>query len=171
MSHRFLFWITFVAMLIGDQLVKMWARNAADWVEGRTFWPLWPGVFEFTLTYNHGVAFGLLQGYGYLMAPVAILIAGGAAVYSWRKPEEPTGIHLGLALIATGAIGNLIDRVWKQKVTDMFHLSGINFPVFNIADVCITVGAGLLVLLWGLEGLRQGKHAEHAQNEPAPTEP
>jgi signal peptidase II len=48
--------------------------------------------------------------------------------------------------LAAGAIGNLIDRLWMQKVTDMFWFRPINFPVFNIADSCITVAAIILVV-------------------------
>jgi signal peptidase II len=167
MSRRIWFWLLFVLMLIADQVVKHWARTAAEGYEGRTFWPVWPGVFEFTLTYNQGVAFGMFQGYGHLLAPIAIVIAGGAAYYSWKHTHEPMAVHIGLALVATGAIGNLIDRLWMQKVTDMLHVTAINFPVFNVADVCITVGAGLLIIAWSIEGARAARHENAAAVPPA----
>lgn len=155
MNHRRLFWTVFLALLALDQGVKLWARASAGDVEGRTFWPLWPGVFELTLTFNEGVAFGMLQGKALLLTPIAIAIAAGAAYYSWRNAKEPTPVHLGMALVASGALGNLYDRLLHGRVTDMFHLRAINFPVFNVADACITVGAALLVVSWGVESVRR----------------
>lgn len=106
----------------------------------------WPGVFEFTLTYNKGIAFGLMQGMGVYMSPIAILIAVITAIYSYRNPRESLLTHLAVGMIGSGAIGNLIDRVWLGKVTDMFWFRLINFPVFNVADALISVGAVFMVL-------------------------
>ncbi|MCG9894901.1 MAG: signal peptidase II [Fimbriimonadaceae bacterium] len=147
MSRAFrLFLILFVVMLLVDQGSKWWAREAAMWVEGRSLYPLWPGVFELKLVYNRGVAFGMLQGKGVLMAPIALLMTGYAAWYSWKHPMERTLVHVVCGLLAAGAIGNMIDRLWLGKVTDMFWIRVINFPVFNVADVCITfAGVGMVL--------------------------
>jgi len=67
-------------------------------------------------------------------------------------PARPRLPHVALALVASGAVGNLIDRVWKQKVTDMFWFRAIDFPVFNIADACISVGVVLLFIAGFLPG-------------------
>lgn len=152
-------------LLAVDQAVKAWARGAL--VEGQSLNGPWPGVFELTLTYNKGIAFGLFQGVGVFFAPVAILIAGAAALYSYRHRTEPWPAHVGLALLASGAIGNLIDRVWLGKVTDMFWLRAIDFPVFNVADSCITVGAVLLGIAWILMPADKPEKVPVAQPEPA----
>lgn len=151
-------------MLVIDQAIKNWARLAADGVENNTFWPLWPNVFEFTLRYNKGVAFGMLSGIGQNLWPIALIITAFCIGANIKSAKEPLGVHLGLALVAAGAIGNLIDRLWLGHVTDMFHLRFIDFPIFNWADCCITVGAGLLVILWGLESVRK-PHASPAVAE------
>lgn len=155
-----LFLAIFGFTLILDQLVKGWARaalNNGDFFANTevigNLSPLpWPGVFELKLIYNRGVAFGLLDGKGYLMAPVGILIAGFCLWYSGKMPARPRLPHVALALVASGAVGNLIDRVWKQKVTDMFWFRAIDFPVFNIADACISVGVVLLFIAGFLPG-------------------
>lgn len=141
-----LFFSLSVGLLILDQLVKWWARSAAQGVEGRSIWAMWPGVFELKLVYNQGIAFGLFQGAGPFMAPVAIAMAVGAGWYSWKHRDEPAITHVTTGLLAAGAIGNLIDRLWMGKVTDMFWIRLINFPVFNIADICITFCAALLIV-------------------------
>lgn len=157
MKSRWVFWVLFLGLLVIDQLVKLWARHAAGDIPGHTFLPLWPNVFELTLTFNEGVAFGMFQGKAIFLTPIAILIAAGAAIYSWKHPKETLWVHAGMALVASGALGNLYDRLIHGRVTDMFHLRAINFPVFNVADICITVGAATLILAWSVESMTRDK--------------
>ena len=112
-----------VGLLVLDQLTKYWARHAAEFTEGRTIFPLWPGVFELKLIYNKGIAFGMLQGGGILLAPIAIIIAAAATYYSYRHPRQAKLVHVTMALLVSGAIGNLIDRLLMGKVTDMFWMA------------------------------------------------
>lgn len=147
-NRRVLFWVLFIGLLIVDQAVKAWARHAGADVDGRTFNSLWPGVFELTLVYNRGIAFGQLQGYGVLLAPIALAIAGGSIWYSLKHPTAPKVNHVIAALFASGALGNLYDRLMLGKVTDMFDFKLIHFPVFNVADACITVSGILMVFVW-----------------------
>jgi len=135
-----------VVLLVVDQLTKVWARHAAEFTEGRSLLAVWPGVFELKLVYNKGIAFGMLQGGGVLLAPIAIVIAGAATYYSFRQPRSARIVHVTMALLVSGAIGNLIDRLAMGKVTDMFWIRAINFPVFNVADICITTAGVLLAL-------------------------
>lgn len=170
MKHVRLFWVLFVVMLGLDQWTKHWARTQANGTVGNDFWPVWPNVFEFTLSYNEGVAFGMLSGFGKNLWPIAVIITGICAYTNFRSHKEPNGVHIGLSLVSAGAIGNLIDRLWLGKVTDMFHFRLIDFPVFNWADTCITIGAILLVIFWAFDGLRKPEAASQASppNEPNP---
>ncbi|MFN3683118.1 MAG: signal peptidase II [Fimbriimonadaceae bacterium] len=156
--HRALFLGTVLASVAVDQAVKFWVRSAL--IPAESLHLPWPGVFEITLAYNRGVAFGMLQGFGVYLFPIALAICVGAFVYSERHPHEPRASHLALALVAGGAIGNLIDRVALGKVTDMFWFRLIDFPVFNVADSCITVGT--ILLLW--RGYRSS--LGHAETRP-----
>lgn len=157
-DRRLVFWTLFVSLLVIDQIVKAWVRGAIP-QSGSISGKPWPGIFEITLTYNYGIAFGMLQGAGVLMAPIAIAIAGCAAYYSIRHPRETSLAHSAMALLAAGALGNLIDRVLFGRVTDMFWLrlgnitehwpiKSHDFPVFNVADACITVAAFALMTGW-----------------------
>ncbi|HUG09506.1 MAG TPA: signal peptidase II, partial [Opitutaceae bacterium] len=75
---------------------------------------------------------------------IAAVIAIGAAWYSLKHRHEPRSTHVTMALLCAGALGNLIDRIALGKVTDMFWFRAIDFPVFNVADVCITVAGVML---------------------------
>lgn len=170
-SKALFLWL-FLSLLSLDQLVKLWARVAAEGVEGRSIFPLWPGVFELKLVYNQGVAFGLLEGKGFWMFPIALAMAGFAAWHTWKHPDAPKIVHITTATLAAGAIGNMIDRVVAQKVTDMFWFRLINFPVFNIADVCITF-AGVMLVISALADLFRPKGEEPGpvlSSDPSPTE-
>jgi signal peptidase II len=164
LSRRNLFWILFVGMLALDQLVKLWARHAVDGREGASIYPLWPGVFELTLVYNPGIAFGQLQGYGVLLTPIAMAIAAGSIWYSHKHPHAAKVYHVVAALFAAGAIGNLIDRLWLGKVTDMFDFRLIKFPVFNVADACITISGAIMILLWIFEAFEERKSQKSADS-------
>ncbi len=143
------FGVVFTVFLILDQLVKAWTRSHFEVHQSPGF--PWPGVFELTLTYNKGIAFGMMQGLGVLFAPIALIITGGAGYFCWNHPHESRITHFALGLLASGAVGNLIDRIWLGQVTDMFWFRLIQFPVFNLADTCITVAAVLLAVRFMLE--------------------
>ena len=128
--------VGFVLLLIVDQLVKAWVRGNLRLEESRAWWP---GVFELRRTYNEGIAFGMLRGKGVWLTPVAVVIAVGAVWYVYRHPKESRWNHAAFGLLAAGAVGNLYDRVVMRQVTDMFWFRLIDFPVFNVADACITV--------------------------------
>lgn len=141
-----LFLVLSVVLIVIDQLVKLWARTTANGIEGNTLLALWPNVFELKLVFNKGVAFGMMQGAGIYLTPVAVGIAGLAGWYSFKHEEGSTSVHVTSALLAAGAIGNLVDRLAFGRVTDMFWIRAINFPVFNVADICITIAGAMFVL-------------------------
>ena len=145
-----------------DQALKAWARHVFDANLAALHSGPFPGFFEFTLTYNEGIAFGMFQGHGKFLAPVAILMSGGAVWYSLRHPRDPALAHVAMGLLAAGALGNLYDRMFLGKVTDMFYFRAINFPVFNVADSCITIAAVLLIYLWSVEAMVKPKPAPPA---------
>lgn len=158
------FFIIAVAALALDQAVKFAVRLAAEGVEGRSIAVLWPRVFELKLVYNEGIAFGMFQGAGVFLTPIAALIAFGAAWYSLKHPQESKASHTTMALLCAGAMGNLIDRVALGKVTDMFWVRAIDFPVFNVADACITV-AGFMLAISVLYELVHHKGREQEQEQ------
>lgn len=140
-----------VAVLLGiDQLTKYWAANVLA-VQGDVM--LWPNVFHFSYVENRGAAFGMMQNKQWFFISVTIIVLIFILWY-WRNiPNNKWGywMKFALVLIISGAIGNLIDRVMLGYVVDFLYFILIDFPVFNVADICVVVGVIILmpILLFG----------------------
>ena len=110
---------------------------------------LWDGVFELYYLENRGAAFGILQGQKavFLICTAVVLVL--IAFYYNRLPggRRYTLMRVVAVLLAAGALGNLIDRMRYSYVVDFLYFKLIDFPVFNVADCYVTVGAVLLAVL------------------------
>lgn len=136
-------WIIALLVLIIDQLSKIYAAQ----VLSKGALVLIPGVLELTYLKNTGAAWGMFQGarIPFILLTVAFLILC-LWFYKKKRGELTKLSRIILLLIFSGALGNLIDRVVLGYVRDMIYFSLINFPVFNVADSAIVIGAILLVL-------------------------
>lgn len=108
--------------------------------------PFWDGVFHFTHIRNTGMAFSMLEGgrwFFLVMTLAAFALMAVALKKKWVN--HPVGL-VALFMIAGGAVGNLIDRVWLGYVVDMIEVEFMRFAVFNVADCAVCVGAALLVI-------------------------
>ena len=112
-------------------------------------YPVIPGILSFTYLENRGAGFGILQGARWFFVAVTIATLIAIAYYYIKLPKKKpfNYVRIGLVIIAAGAIGNGIDRLLNGFVVDFLHLRFINFPVFNIADIYVTIGAVLLAVL------------------------
>lgn len=108
--------------------------------------PLIEDVFHLTYVENRGAAFGILQG-GLLF--FIIVAAAMAVVVVWllrTYKKRHTLMKLGLSFLCSGALGNTVDRIMQGYVVDFFDFRLIDFPVFNVADIFVCLGAGLLAV-------------------------
>ncbi len=124
-----------------DQIAK--AAIEAHLVTGQHVHVL--GPLGLTLSHNDGVAFGLAGGAGARLILVTLIALGVVGYLFARDPAKP-GMWVATGLVAGGALGNLADRIRADAVTDFIELP--SWPPFNLADVCITCGVVLLVLLY-----------------------
>jgi signal peptidase II len=111
--------------------------------------PIIKNVFELSYVENRGAAFGIMQNKG-LFFVITTFIILAFILYYYRKIPKGQKYNLlrwTLLVIVAGAIGNLIDRLYLGYVVDFFYFKLINFPVFNVADIYVTVGAILLLIL------------------------
>ena len=139
-----------------DQLVKKWTVTTFAAPVGSAVWTAdeaiagIPGVVEFTRVHNFGAAWSSFSGMRWLLIGVTVVLMA-VLVYLWAKKivRHPLG-KLSLALILSGGIGNLIDRVVNGYVVDTFNLTFMNYPVFNVADISVVAGAiaGAIYYLW-----------------------
>lgn len=134
--------IAIVCMVGLDQLVKYWAVTVLQGEPGRTI-PLIENVFHLTYVENRGAAFSVLQNQIWLFVLLTVIILC-AMVYAVRRKLIRTTLgYWSLYIIAGGAIGNLLDRVLRHYVVDLFDFRLIGFPVFNVADVFVCAGGVL----------------------------
>lgn len=146
------------ALLALDLLTKTWAQTNLKL--GNNIVVI-KDFFEITYHQNTGVAWSM--GEGGALTPIFLFISLAVSVYIiylWFK-ENDSILLLALSLILAGNLGNFIDRISLGFVRDMlsFNLFGYPFPVFNIADICLVVGFGVLFLHMFIEE-RKEKHHE-----------
>lgn len=136
-----------------DQVSKAWARTALAGGPA----PLVPGVLDLSLVMNTGAAFSIGSGSTWVFVILALVICAGAAVWVVRERQMPVSVAAALGAVAGGGVGNLIDRVVARQVTDFLATTFIDFPVFNVADIFVTCGVVIaLVLLWRWDAEREG---------------
>ena len=131
-------------VVLVDQATKHWAVTTLS--NGETIDVVW--TLQFNLAFNNGMAFSQGRGFGPLIAVVA------TAVIVWLlislRPESSRMSTIGMGLLIGGAAGNLIDRLFRGDawlrgaVVDFIDFQW--FPIFNVADIAVNVGAGLLIL-------------------------
>ena len=128
-----------LAVLLVDQLTKLAVRAVGDALHVTVI----PGVIDFLFVRNIGAAFSMGEGHGLVFAVLAFVVIVAIAVYLLRAPQLARFEVVGMAMVVGGAIGNAIDRLAFGFVTDFIATTFIDFPVFNVADIGITVGVVL----------------------------
>jgi signal peptidase II len=145
-----LFFLIALLLVLLDQLIKILVENRLDVGESI---PIISNVFHISLTHNTGMAFGILGGQAALSMWIAIIVIG-VVIYYFDEVTEPIS-RIALALILGGTIGNFIDRLKFGWVVD--YLDFRIWPVFNLADMALTVGVVILIIMfWKAE--REEKH-------------
>jgi len=135
-----LFWLIAIAVLIVDRVTKELAPGIP--AEGIA---LIPGVVGLRYAKNTGAAFSLLSGMPFLLGLLSLAVIAAGYIWLRKKPIRTLPLT-GLALMAGGAAGNMIDRLVRGFVPDMIETLFVNFPVFNAADSCLTVGCVLVMI-------------------------
>lgn len=130
------------AIVILDQIVKR--AVDANLVLNESI-PVIPDFFHITYIHNMGAAFSLMEGFRLLLILLPLLVIVVAMIYMFKMRKKAHGLLLlSLTFIAGGGLGNVIDRLAFGYVVDYFDFRV--FPIFNIADIFVCVGCGLLVV-------------------------
>jgi signal peptidase II len=159
-----LVWLWLSATVIAlDQLSKVWALQTLP--PAGLPHPVIPGFLNWTLAFNTGAAFSFLAGGAgwqrWFFAVLALVVCSMLVVWLARTPRRDWRTGMPLAMIIGGAIGNLIDRLHAAQVTDFIqvYFRQWSYPVFNLADCGITVGAVMLIGFGLFAGKPTGKPA------------
>jgi len=139
--------IIFLIIVLIDQITKFYIASNFELYQSVE---IIRGFFNITYIRNSGVAFGMfsnLKGSFIQIVFIAIYIIAIISILILYR-ETHGYSHIALSLIFSGAIGNLIDRIFRGEVVDFmdFHWQNYHWPAFNVADSCITVGVGLLMI-------------------------
>lgn len=136
-----------ITILIGiDQFTKY---LAVLHLKDKPAYPIVDGVFELQYLENRGAAFGMLQNQKGLFLLITVFVLISIVYILIKMPEDKKYniLHLLLVLISAGAIGNMIDRVRLAYVVDFFYFVLIDFPIFNMADIYVSVACVLLAIV------------------------
>ena len=138
--------ILFVIAILLDQITKYLAYVYLKPVHKV---PVIRGVLDLQYLENRGAAFGMLQNRQWIFILFASIILIGCIVYSRRLPLTKNYIPLRYCLLflGAGALGNMIDRVVHTYVIDFIYFSVINFPIFNVADIYVSISVTVMVIL------------------------
>ena len=161
-----LYLILLGALIAGDQLLKYWSVTHLALGESA---PLIPHIIRLTRLHNYGAAWSSLSGKTVLLLAVTAVLMVGVAVLLLKKiVRHPLGVT-ACVLILGGGIGNMIDRIFRGYVVDMFDLLFMSYPIFNLADCFVVVGAilGAVYYLWLYEKYdkKEKPHADDADGD------
>lgn len=139
-----MYWIILIAGLVGiDQWTKWYFLKNKELFNK---FEVIKDFFYLTYLENRGAAFGILQNFRWFF--IIITIIALAIMIGYFIKSDNNFLRLALSILIAGAIGNFIDRLFRGYVVDFldFYLFGYDFPVFNVADICVNVGVFLLVI-------------------------
>lgn len=137
--------VTAIVVFVADQFTKVFVSNNFEMAKSYEFLP---GLLDITYIHNDGAAWGMLGGYTWLLLSITlvVMLAVIALLLKWGLRDKLT--FWSAMLILSGGLGNMIDRIFRGgNVIDFLHFEfWPTFPVFNVADCAIVVGAGLIML-------------------------
>ncbi len=144
-----MFSLSALILIFFDQWTK---RLAVTHLKGKPAFVIIEGVFELFYSENRGAAFSILQGkQGFLfLITLAVLVFTVYALIKMPVSRRFLPLTVCLNMLASGAIGNMVDRVSNGYVVDFLYFSLIDFPIFNVADIYVTTSAAafLILMLW-----------------------
>ena len=135
-----------IGLIALDQWTKMLAVAG---LKDQDAFVIWDGVFELRYLENRGAAFGMMQGQRTFFLIIGVIVFAAVICLFMRMSKDPKfwPIRLIAICILAGAWGNMIDRMCLSYVVDFFYFKLINFPIFNVADIYVSVGTAVLAVL------------------------
>ncbi len=155
------YWLIVVATIIFDQVTKVWIVNTMEMYQS---WEIIPGFFNLVYVTNSGAAFSILADVNspwrhYFFVSVGVIALVLLTFFWFQQRKSKSLTIVGLALIAGGASGNLIDRIRLGSVVDFIDvfIGSYHWPAFNIADSAICIGVGMYLILGYFEDRKNSK--------------
>lgn len=153
------YFVIVVLVIVSDQLTKLWIVNNFKLYDVRE---VIPGFFNIIYVVNTGAAFSMFADVDspwrhYFFVIIGLVAIVGLSYFTYTLRKEHSLFAIGLGLIAGGAIGNLIDRLYYGHVVDFLdvYVKGYHWPAFNVADSAICVGAVLYLVMTLLQARQE----------------
>ncbi len=145
-----------ILVLVTDQLTKYYISS--NFVLGQSA-DFLDGFIDITYIHNRGGAWGMLSGYRWLLLLITAVVMAICIAMLIRLGRKSKLLFWAIVLVLAGGVGNMIDRIFRDgSVVDFLHFEFIpSFPVFNVADCGIVIGAGLLILYFIIDMYRDTK--------------
>jgi signal peptidase II len=157
-----IYWIIVILAVTVDQATKAAAVEVLD--NGPL--TLVPGLINLVHVENTSAAFSIGEGSNLLFIIIAIAFIAVASFFVWNEDDLPLPITCTVGFVAGGGLGNMIDRIMNGSVTDFISLAFIEFPVFNVADVFVTCGIVLTVVMyWNWETKLEREQEREGQRD------
>lgn len=144
-KHLPYFLLTFI-LILADQFTK---HLAVLFLRGKEACVLIPGVLELFYLENNGAAFSMLRGRQWFFYSLTIIFLAFVLWFLHKMPDTDRlrPLRIAVLVMTAGAVGNFIDRLMHRYVVDFIYFSLIDFPVFNVADICVTLSVAVLIFL------------------------
>ncbi len=136
-----LFFLLSAALVAADQITK---ALAVAYLKSVTTVPIIRDVLHLTYRENTGAAFSILSGFRWGFVILAVIVCAAVIYINASRKIDSKMFYASSILVVAGAIGNVIDRIATGAVVDFIDFRLIDFPVFNFADICLTVGVAML---------------------------
>ncbi|MEF3309426.1 signal peptidase II [Paenibacillus sp. GYB004] len=137
------YYLVAISSVFLDQISKWKVVNGME--NGQSI-PLVEGVFHLTSHRNRGAAFGILQNQQWLFIVITAVVTIVILYFLPKAYRTQRRTGYALSMILGGALGNFFDRIFRGEVVDMLDFTLIDFPIFNVADLFITIGALIMVV-------------------------
>ena len=138
-----LFFLLSAALVAADQITK---ALAVAYLKPVTTVPIIRDVLHLTYRENTGAAFSILSGFRWGFVILAVIVCAAVIYINASRKIDSKLFYASSILVVAGAIGNVIDRIATGAVVDFIDFRLIDFPVFNFADICLTVGVAMLFI-------------------------
>ena len=152
-----IYWAIITSVIALDMMTKFLSYSLLQKVSTV---PIIKGVIHFTYVENRGAAFGMLKEHRWIFITISIVVSLGMLAYLFLGHADTRLMGVAMSMISAGGVANLIDRISLGFVVDFIDFRLINFAVFNVADSCVCIGAGLLILYLIREIIKEGKKHE-----------
>ncbi len=156
-----------VLVVVADQVSKYLVITQMEM--NQTIENVIPGIINFNrIPPNSGAAFGIFQGQTWFLITITCLIMVVCVCMLVRKTFDSKLMFWSLCLVLSGGVGNLIDRIFRGgNVVDFLEFAFFDFPVFNIADCAVCIGAGLIVVYFVMDLIKDTKAKKRLSTETA----